>query len=74
MVGRWLSGQWLVGKWSVDLIRWIYFVFLSYVFCIDVSSNRITFRIQEQWDQKYSDPTTSEYLNLKQQTEKEVNE
>ena len=52
----------------------IYFVFLSYVFCIDVSSNKVTFRIQEQWDQKYSDSTTNEYLHLKQQIAKEVNE
>ena len=48
---------------------------LSFV-CIflDVSSNQVTFRIQEQWDQKYSDPTTKEYGNLKQQMVEEVNE
>ena len=43
------------------------------VYCLDVSSNQVTFRIQEQWDQKYSDPTTNEYINLKQQIVDEVN-
>ena len=52
----------------------IYFAFLSNIFCIDVSSNQVTFKIQEEWDQKYSDPTTNEYVNLKQQLVEEVNE
>ena len=41
---------------------------------LDVSSNQVTFRIQEQWNEKYSDPTTKEYLSLKQQMAEEVNE
>ena len=44
------------------------------VFCLDVSSNQVTFQIQEQWNQKYSDPTTKEYGNLKQQMVEKVNE
>ena len=44
------------------------------VFCLDVSSHQVTFGIQEQGDQKYSDPTTKEYVNLKQQMVEKVNE
>ena len=44
------------------------------VFCLDVSSNKVTFHIQEQWNQKYSDQTTKEYGNLKQQMVEKVNE
>ena len=48
---------------------------LSFVrISLDVSSNQVTFRIQEQWNEKYSDPTTKEYVNLKQQMAEEVNE
>lgn len=48
--------------------------FFLLFFCVDVSSNQVTFKIQEEWNQKYSDPTTSEYVNLKQQLVEEVNE
>ena len=42
--------------------------------CLDVSSNKVTFRIREQWDVvKYSDPTTKEYAKLKQRMLEEVN-
>ena len=48
---------------------------LSFVhISLDVSSNQVTFRIQEQWNDKYSDPTTKEYVNLKQQMAEEVNQ
>ena len=53
-------------------IHWFTLPFFL-VYCLDVSSNQVTFRIQEQWDQKYSDPTTNEYINLKQQIVDEVN-
>ena len=42
--------------------------------CLDVSSNKVTFRIREQWDVvKYSDPTTKEYVKLKQRMAEQVN-
>lgn len=48
---------------------------LSFVhISLDVSSNQVTFRIQEQWDENYLYPTTKEYVNLKQQMIEKVNE
>ena len=68
---RWLfDAIWL---WTWYYHSLIYLDFLSCVFCLDVSSNQVTFRIQEQWDQKYSDPATKEYVNLKQQMVEKVN-
>ena len=41
---------------------------------LDVSRNKVTFRIREQWDVvKYSDTTTKEYVKLKQRMVEEEN-
>ena len=64
-----------LGYVPVTLVHWLTPLgFPSFSFCIDVSTNQVKFKIQEEWNEKYLDPTTDEYVKLKQQIVEEVNE
>lgn len=59
----------------MKVVQWIciwYCIFYGNFNFSDVSSNKVSLRIEQDWNQDYADSASSEYIKLKQQIKTQV--